>query len=55
MTGSCSIPSATRIGIATAYTPNSKYKVYWAMVVAADSGSQRCPYAGVLQTSERPL
>jgi uncharacterized protein YkwD len=29
-------PSATRIGIATAYTPNSKYKVYWAMVVAAD-------------------
>jgi uncharacterized protein YkwD len=29
-------PQATRIGIATAYTPNSKYKVYWAMVVAAD-------------------
>ncbi|MGO4388453.1 CAP domain-containing protein [Microvirga sp. 2YAF29] len=28
--------SATRIGIATAYTPNSKYKVYWALVVAAD-------------------
>lgn len=28
-------PNATRIGIATAYTPNSKYKVYWAMVVAA--------------------
>ena len=27
---------ATRIGIATAFTPNSKYKVYWAMVVAAD-------------------
>jgi uncharacterized protein YkwD len=27
---------ATRIGIATAYTPHSKYKVYWAMVVAAD-------------------
>jgi uncharacterized protein YkwD len=27
---------ATRIGIATAYTPNSKYKVYWALVVAAD-------------------
>ncbi len=28
--------SATRIGIATAYAPNSKYKVYWALVVAAD-------------------
>jgi|SRR6478735_8931042 len=29
-------PNATRIGIATAFTPNSKYKVYWAMVVASD-------------------
>jgi uncharacterized protein YkwD len=29
-------PQATRIGIATAYAPNSKYKVYWALVVAAD-------------------
>lgn len=27
---------ATRIGIATAYTPYSKYKVYWVLVVAAD-------------------
>ena len=27
---------AKRIGIATAYTPKSKYKVYWALVVAAD-------------------
>lgn len=27
---------ATRIGIATAYTPNSKYKVYWALAVAGD-------------------
>ncbi len=27
---------ATRIGIATAYAPNSKYKVYWVMAVAAD-------------------
>jgi uncharacterized protein YkwD len=26
---------ATRIGIATAYTPHSKYKVYWALVVAS--------------------
>jgi uncharacterized protein YkwD len=29
-------PRATRIGIATAYTPNSKYKVYWVLAVAAD-------------------
>jgi uncharacterized protein YkwD len=29
-------PQATRMGIATAYAPNSKYKVYWALVVAAD-------------------
>ncbi|MXQ11298.1 CAP domain-containing protein [Microvirga makkahensis] len=29
-------PKATRIGIATAYAPNSKYKVYWALVLAAD-------------------
>ncbi|MEA1830800.1 CAP domain-containing protein [Methylobacterium durans] len=26
--------SATRMGIATAYAPNSKYKVYWALLVA---------------------
>ena len=25
---------ATRMGIATAYAPNSKYKVYWALLVA---------------------
>jgi uncharacterized protein YkwD len=29
-------PRATRMGIATAYTSNSKYKVYWTFVVAAD-------------------
>lgn len=29
-------PRASRIGIATAYAPNSKYKVYWALVIAAD-------------------
>jgi uncharacterized protein YkwD len=29
-------PKATRIGIATAYAPNSKYKVYWALAVASD-------------------
>lgn len=28
-------PQATRLGIATAYAPTSKYKVYWALVVAA--------------------
>jgi uncharacterized protein YkwD len=27
---------AKRIGIATAYVPNSKYKVYWVLAVAAD-------------------
>jgi len=26
---------ATRIGIAAAYAPNSKYKVYWALILAA--------------------
>lgn len=29
-------PSATRFGIATAYAPTSKYKVYWALVVAGE-------------------
>lgn len=29
-------PRATRIGIATAYRQNSKYKVYWVLAVAAD-------------------
>jgi uncharacterized protein YkwD len=27
-------PGATRIGIATAYSPGSKYQVYWALVLA---------------------
>ena len=27
-------PGASRLGIATAYAPRSKYKVYWALVVA---------------------
>lgn len=27
-------PGARRMGIATAYAPNSKYKVYWALLVA---------------------
>ena len=28
------LKDATRIGIATAYTPSSKYKVYWAFIIA---------------------
>ncbi len=28
-------PAATRMAIATAYTPDSKYKVYWTLVTAA--------------------
>jgi uncharacterized protein YkwD len=28
------LPGATRFGIATAYAPNSKYKVFWALVIA---------------------
>jgi uncharacterized protein YkwD len=27
-------PQAARLGIATAYAPNSKYKVYWALIVS---------------------
>jgi uncharacterized protein YkwD len=29
------LPGATRIGIAAAYAPNSKYKVFWALILAA--------------------
>ena len=29
------LPGATRIGIAAAYAPNSKYRVFWAMILAA--------------------
>jgi len=28
------LPGATHIGIATAYAPNSKYKVFWALILA---------------------
>jgi uncharacterized protein YkwD len=28
------IPAVTKMGIGTAYVPNSKYKVYWALVLA---------------------
>jgi uncharacterized protein YkwD len=29
------VPGATHIGIATAYAPQSKYKVFWALILAA--------------------
>jgi len=29
------LPDATHIGIATAYAPNSKYKVFWSLILAA--------------------
>lgn len=29
------LPEATRIGIAAVYTPSSKYKVYWTLILAA--------------------
>ncbi len=28
------LPAVTKMGIATAYVPNSKYKVYWALILA---------------------
>ncbi|MCC6949611.1 MAG: CAP domain-containing protein [Bradyrhizobiaceae bacterium] len=28
------LPGATRVGIATAYAPHSKYKVFWALILA---------------------
>lgn len=34
------LPGATRVGIATAYAPNSKYKVFWVLVLAEPAGSQ---------------
>ena len=34
------LKGATRIGIAAVYTPSSKYKVYWALIVAAPDGKR---------------
>lgn len=31
-------PAVTRMGIAAAYSPTSKYKVFWALILAADNG-----------------
>jgi uncharacterized protein YkwD len=32
------LPGATRFGIATVYAPNSKYKVFWALLLADPAG-----------------
>ena len=34
------LPGATRFGIATAYAPNSKYKVFWALILAEPDGAR---------------
>jgi uncharacterized protein YkwD len=31
-------PSVTRMGIAAVYSPTSKYKVFWALILAGDAG-----------------
>lgn len=46
------LPEATRFGIATANAPNSKYKVFWAMIVAGDPPK---PPAGMVMGSQGPL
>jgi uncharacterized protein YkwD len=33
--GNMLLPGATQMGIAAAYAPNSKYKVFWALILAA--------------------
>jgi uncharacterized protein YkwD len=34
------LPGVTRIGIAAVYTPTSKYKVYWALILAEPAGKK---------------
>lgn len=34
------LPGATRFGIATAFAPNSKYKVFWALILAEPDGAR---------------
>ncbi|MFN8829327.1 MAG: CAP domain-containing protein [Labrys sp. (in: a-proteobacteria)] len=46
------LPEATRFGIATANAPDSKYKVFWAMVVA---GEPPKPPVGMVMGSDGPL
>jgi uncharacterized protein YkwD len=36
--------SVTRIGIAAVYAPNSKYKVFWALILAGPSGRRVSAY-----------
>ena len=33
--GNMLVPGATRMGIAAVYTPSSKYKVFWSLILAA--------------------
>ncbi|MEJ2374140.1 MAG: CAP domain-containing protein [Pseudolabrys sp.] len=35
------LPGATRMGIAAVYTPKSKYKVYWTLILAEPEGAKR--------------
>jgi hypothetical protein len=35
------LKGATRIGIAAVYTPTSKYKVYWALILAEPEDGKR--------------
>ena len=34
------MPGATRMGIAAVYTPSSKYKVYWTLILAEPEGGK---------------
>ena len=34
------LPGATRMGIAAVYTPTSKYKVYWTLILAEPEGTR---------------
>jgi len=35
------LPGATRLGIAAVYAPQSKYKVYWTLILAEPEGTKR--------------
>ncbi len=35
------MPGATRMGIAAVYTPTSKYKVYWTLILAEPQGAKQ--------------
>jgi hypothetical protein len=42
------LAGATRIGIAAAYAPGTKYKVFWSLILAAPAGVQRQAALGAL-------